>query len=63
MTGMAQALADYLDLRRSLGFSLAREEKLLGQFISWLEGTGATTITTPARWPGSPCPQRRARAG
>ena len=46
MTGMARALADYLELRRSLGFSLAREEKLLGQFITWLEDRGATTITT-----------------
>ena len=46
MTGMRQALAEYLDLRRGLGFSLKREEKLLGQSISWLEGTGITAITT-----------------
>jgi integrase/recombinase XerD len=46
MTGLRQALASYLELRRSLGFSLAREEKLLGQFITWLEDTGAATITT-----------------
>lgn len=46
MTAMGQALADYLHLRRNLGFSLAREEKLLGQFITWLEDHGAAAITT-----------------
>ena len=46
MTGLREALAGYLGLRRSLGFSLAREEKLLGQFIAWLEDRGAATITT-----------------
>jgi integrase/recombinase XerD len=46
MTGLREALAGYLELRRGLGFSLEREEKLLGQFITWLEDTGAATITT-----------------
>jgi integrase/recombinase XerD len=46
VTGLRDALAGYLELRRSLGFSLQREEKLLGQFITWLDVRGATTITT-----------------
>jgi integrase len=46
VTGLREPLAGYLLLRRSLGFSLQREEKLLGQFITWLEDAGATTITT-----------------
>jgi hypothetical protein len=29
MTGLRDALGDYLDLRRSLGFSLKRDAKLL----------------------------------
>jgi integrase/recombinase XerD len=45
MTGLRQALAGYLDLRRGLGFKLARDEKLLEQFITWLEDRGATTVT------------------
>ena len=46
VTGLREPLAGYLELRRSLGFSLEREEKLLGQFITWLEDHGAATITT-----------------
>ena len=49
MTGLRQALAGYLDLRRGLGFKLARDEKLLEQFIGWLEDRGTTTVTVPRR--------------
>jgi integrase/recombinase XerD len=45
MTGLREALAGYLDLRRGLGFKLARDEKLLEQFIGWLEDRGTTTVT------------------
>jgi integrase/recombinase XerD len=45
MTALRQALAGYLDLRRGLGFKLARDEKLLEQFIGWLEQRGAATVT------------------
>ena len=45
MTGLRQALAGYLDLRRGLGFKLARDEKLLEQYITWLEDRGTTTVT------------------
>jgi integrase len=43
---LRQALAGYLKVRRALGYKLARPEKLLGQFITYLEVAGATTITT-----------------
>jgi integrase/recombinase XerD len=42
---LRQALAGYLTVRRALGYKLARPEKLLGQFIGYLEAAGATTIT------------------
>ena len=45
MTGLRPALAGYLDLRRGLGFKLDRDEKLLDQFITWLEERGAGTVT------------------
>jgi len=38
-------LADYLALRRALGYRLARPEKLLNQFLDHLERAGQTTIT------------------
>ena len=46
MTQLHRALADYLSLRRSLGYKLRRSEKLLQQFIDFLEAAGAQTITT-----------------
>ena len=45
MTGLREALAGYLDLRRGLGFRLARDEKLLEQFLTWLEQRGTTAVT------------------
>ena len=46
MSVLRQSLADYLSLRRSLGYSLQRPEKLLGQFLDYLDERGASTITT-----------------
>jgi integrase/recombinase XerD len=46
MSPLRQALAGYLVVRRSLGYGLARQEKLLGQFITHLEDAGAKTVTT-----------------
>jgi integrase/recombinase XerD len=57
-------VADYLRLRRSLGYRLEREERLLGQFCSYAGAAGAVTVTSrlaidwarqpagaqPARW-------------
>ena len=44
--GLRQPVADYLTVRRSLGFRLARPEKLLAQFAGYLEQAGAATVTT-----------------
>jgi len=46
MTGLRQALAGYLELRRALGFKLERHAELLGQFVAWLEDHQAATVTT-----------------
>ncbi len=46
VSALRQALADYLAIRRSLGYKLARREKLLGQFITYLEDAAAATVTT-----------------
>ena len=42
---LREALADYLALRRALGFKLTAPARLLGQFTGYLEARGATTIT------------------
>jgi len=56
VTPLRQALADYLSVRRALGFRLDRAEKLLGQFISYLEDHQAVTVTTEhaLNWATSP---------
>lgn len=46
MSKLHQALLDYLRLRRSLGYKLRRPEKLLEQFLDYLEAAGADAITT-----------------
>lgn len=46
MSSLRTALSDYLALRRSLGYALERDEKLLGQFLTWLEQRHQHTITT-----------------
>jgi integrase/recombinase XerD len=39
-------LADYLRVRRAMGFKLDRAEKLIGQFLDYLEDHHAVTVTT-----------------
>ena len=46
MTPLRQALADYLRLRRRLGFKLASDQRLLEDFVGFLEQAGARRITT-----------------
>lgn len=49
MTGpLRQELADYLALRRALGYRLARPEKLLVQFLEHLASVGESHITVTA---------------
>jgi integrase len=46
MSALSLKVADYLAVRRSLGYKLARPEKLLAQFTAYLERAGAATVTT-----------------
>jgi integrase len=61
MSPLRRALADYLAVRRALGYKLAYAGKLLGQFVSYLEEAGAGTVSTAdaVAWAtlpgGSPC--------
>lgn len=48
MNGLRGQLADYLALRRSLGFSLVRTEKLLKQFLAFCDTTGTDHVTVSA---------------
>lgn len=46
MTTLENALADYLALRRSLGFKLRQTTRSLPRFVQFIERRGATAITT-----------------
>jgi integrase/recombinase XerD len=46
MTSLRQALSDYLRIRRRLGFKLKSDQRLLENFVGFLEQAGATRITT-----------------
>ena len=48
MSRLRALLADYLLLRRSLGYKLVRAEALLDEFVSYLEGAGVPHITVTA---------------
>lgn len=45
MTALHEALADYLALRRNLGYQLERPEKLLRQFLTFLATVGAERVS------------------
>jgi integrase/recombinase XerD len=46
MSPLREELAGYLAARRALGFRLDRAEKLISQFLGYLEERQATTVTT-----------------
>jgi integrase/recombinase XerD len=46
MTTLRDAVADYLTIRRALGYKLREHERALASFVSFLEQAGAATITT-----------------
>ncbi len=48
MSSLRQAVVDYLGVRRTLGYKLARPEKLLDQFVTYLEDLGEERLTTEA---------------
>ena len=52
MIALEDRLAGYLAVRRALGYRLARAEKLLAQFIAWLQERGEQTARS--RRPASP---------
>jgi integrase/recombinase XerD len=45
MSTLRQALADYLTMRRALGFKLERQGQLLTRFVDYAEAQGAGSIT------------------
>lgn len=45
MNPLRQAVADYLTIRRAMGYKLKTTEQLLDQFIDHLDDVGATTVT------------------
>jgi hypothetical protein len=48
MNALRKALADYFVVRRALGFKLYRAEKLLSQFLTFVEDRGEDHLTTEA---------------
>jgi len=53
---LAEALGDYLALRRALGFKLAAAGRLLGQFVDYLSehGDGMPTTDDALAWANLP---------
>jgi integrase/recombinase XerD len=45
MSSLREVLGDYLRMRRALGYKLDGPDRLLDQFVSYLEQTGALTVT------------------
>jgi integrase/recombinase XerD len=45
MSPLAAALADYLAVRRAMGYKLERAGKLLAQFVAYLDDAGVTAVT------------------
>jgi integrase/recombinase XerD len=45
MSPLQEALADYLTIRRAMGYKLERAGKLLTQFVDYLDDAGVTTVT------------------
>ena len=56
MSALELALVDYLALRRSMGFKLRRDEKLLTQFVKYCQEIDADTVTVEMalRWAALP---------
>jgi integrase len=57
MNDFRKAAADYFAVRRALGFKLARSEKLVAQFITFLADRGETRITIEAALDWATLPQ------
>lgn len=48
MSALAERLADYLAMRRAVGFKLEAQGRLLPQFVAYLDDSGAETVTVEA---------------
>ena len=57
MSDLRSAFGDYFAVRRALGFKLQRAEKLLAQFLTFIDGRGESTITTEAALAWATLPQ------
>jgi integrase/recombinase XerD len=44
VSALVRHVEEYVALRRSLGFKLEREERLLGQFVAYLQAAGADNL-------------------
>ena len=58
MNALRKALADYFVVRRALGFKLYRAEKLLAQFLTFVEERGEEHLTTETALAWATLPQR-----
>lgn len=47
-TTMRERVEEYVAMRRSLGYRLVADARMLRDFTDWLEGTGQTTVTVAA---------------
>lgn len=65
MTALEQAMADYLQLRRSLGHELADVSRLLPSFVAYLDAQGCSTVTIQAalEWAQQPATSRVTSVG
>jgi integrase/recombinase XerD len=56
MTALAQHIDNYMAIRRSLGFKLTSEHRLLGDFAAFMDAAGASTVTIELalRWATTP---------
>ena len=63
MSALRQALADYLAVRRALGFKLYRAERLLGQFVTFVEDRGEERLTTETALAWATLPSARSKLG
>ena len=65
MTGLEQTLADYLQLRRSLGHELADPGRLLPCFVAFLDSQDLSTVTVAAavEWATTPTTDPRSSVG
>lgn len=65
MSALSQVLADYLQLRHSLGHELADAGRLLPDFVAYLDAQGLTTVTVQAalEWAQQPAAARASSVG